>query len=52
MGNKIIFFSFYFILNFGHIYIYIYILITINKKIKYFNNKQGLTIIFKQVDYD
>ena len=31
-------FSFYFILNFGHIFFYI--LITINKKMKYFNNKQ------------
>ena len=37
MGNQIIF-LYFIILNFGHIYIFI--LITINKKMKYFNNKQ------------
>ena len=45
MGNKIIFLVFYFILNFGHIYIFF--LITINKKIKCFNNKQVNIILNK-----
>ena len=36
-GKSNYIFSFYFILNFAHIF---FILITINKKMKYFNNKQ------------
>ena len=36
-GKSNYIFSFYFILNFDHIF---FILIIINKKMKYFNNKQ------------